>query len=108
MMSEIRCPKCGEIFQVDEVGYDQIARQVRDAEFEKELKRREREMEQKRENELQLMRLQEEKEYAESLTQKESEITEKDRMIAELKAKLQAGETEKQLAVAEAEKKNKQ
>ena len=36
-MQEIRCPKCGEIFQVDETGYEQIARQVRDKEFEKEL-----------------------------------------------------------------------
>ena len=32
-MQEIRCPKCGEVFQVDETGYDQIARQVRDKEF---------------------------------------------------------------------------
>ena len=39
-MQEIRCPKCGEVFQVDETGYDQIAQQVRDKEFEKELERR--------------------------------------------------------------------
>lgn len=39
-MQEIRCPKCGEVFQVDESGYDQIAQQVRDREFEKELDRR--------------------------------------------------------------------
>ena len=36
-MEEIRCPKCGEVFQVDKNGYDQIARQVRDKEFLKEL-----------------------------------------------------------------------
>ena len=104
-MPEIKCPKCGEVFQVDKIGYDQIAKQVRDAEFEKELKRREHEMDTRRENELQVMRLQEEKEYAESLTQKETEIAAKDQMIAELQAKLDAGETAKQLAVAEAEKK---
>lgn len=39
-MQEIRCPKCGEVFQVDDSGYDQIAQQVRDREFEKELDRR--------------------------------------------------------------------
>lgn len=32
-MQEIKCPKCGEIFQVDESGYAEIVRQVRDKEF---------------------------------------------------------------------------
>ncbi len=106
-MPEIRCPKCGEVFQVDQIGYDRIAQQVRDKEFTKELERREKDLDSKREQELALIRLQEEKEYAESLTKKEAEITEKDRRIAELQAKLDAGETAKKLAVAEAvEKKN--
>ena len=30
-MAEIRCPHCGEVFQVDETEYAQIVRQVRDA-----------------------------------------------------------------------------
>ena len=40
-MAEIKCPKCGEVFTVDESGYQAIASQVRDKEFEKELKKRE-------------------------------------------------------------------
>lgn len=40
-MQEIRCPHCGEVFQVDEAGYAAIAQQVRDAEFNKEVARRE-------------------------------------------------------------------
>ena len=36
-MQEIKCPKCGEIFQVDESGYAAIVKQVRDNEFEKEI-----------------------------------------------------------------------
>lgn len=40
-MQEIKCPKCGEVFAVDESGYAQIVQQIRDREFEKELKRRE-------------------------------------------------------------------
>ena len=39
-MQEIKCPKCGTVFTVDESGYAQIVAQVRDAEFERELKRR--------------------------------------------------------------------
>ena len=37
-MREIRCPKCGEVFQVDESGYAAIVKQVRDKEFEKEIR----------------------------------------------------------------------
>ena len=40
-MQEIKCPNCGEVFQVDESGYAQIASQVRDKEFDKEIKQRE-------------------------------------------------------------------
>ena len=106
-MQEIRCPKCGEVFQVDENGYNQIATQVRDKEFAIELERREKELEAKREQELQLIRLEEEKEYAASLAQKEEELIEKERTILELQAKLETSETVKSLAVSEAlEKKN--
>lgn len=107
MMQEIKCPKCGEVFQVDQTGYDQIARQVRDQEFSKELERRTRELEDKRARELELIRLQEEKEHTESLTQKDAEISLKDRQIADLQAQLNASETAKNLAVSQAlEKKN--
>ena len=108
-MQEIKCPKCGEIFQVDETGYDQIARQVRDKEFAKELERREKELETKKEKDLELIRLKEEKEYTEGITKKEAEISAKDQLIAELQAKLDASETTMKLAVAEAvEKKNEE
>ncbi len=108
-MQEIKCPKCGEIFQVDETGYDQIARQVRDKEFAKELERRERELEAKQEKELELIRLQEEKEYITGINKKEAEISAKDQLISELQAKLDASETAKNLAVSEAlEKKNQE
>ena len=108
-MQEIKCPKCGEIFQVDETGYDQIARQVRDKEFAKELERRERELEAKQEKELELIRLQEEKEYTAGINKKEAEISAKDQLISELQAKLDASETAKNLAVSEAlEKKNQE
>lgn len=104
-MQEIRCPNCGEVFQVDETGYNQIAQQVRDKEFAKELEQRQKELEAKRERELELIRLQEEKEHTASLTQKDAELSEKERRIAELQAKLDASETLKTLAVSEALKK---
>ena len=39
-MSEIKCPKCGEVFKVDEQGYSAILEQVRSAEFSRELNER--------------------------------------------------------------------
>ncbi|MCD7739720.1 MAG: DUF2130 domain-containing protein [Lachnospiraceae bacterium] len=108
-MQEIRCPKCGEVFQVDESGYDQIAQQVRDKEFAKELDRRQKELEAAQERELDLLRMKEEKERTESLIQKDAEISQKDQRIAELQARLEAGETARKLAVAQAlEEKNRE
>ena len=108
-MPEIRCPKCGQVFQVDETGYDQIAQQVRDKEFEKELTRRKKELESQREQELEMLRLQEEKEHASSMTKKDAEISSKNQEITELQAKLSASEMAKNLAVSEAiEKKNEE
>ena len=36
-MNEIKCPKCGEVFQVDESGFAAILKQIRDKEFHKEI-----------------------------------------------------------------------
>lgn len=108
-MQEIRCPKCGEVFLVDETGYDQIAQQVRDKEFEKELERRKKELDAKREQELEVIRLKEDKEHTESITQKNAEISARDKQIAELQARLDASETLQSLAVSKAlEKKNEE
>ena len=41
-MQEIKCPHCGEVFQVDEAGYAAIVKQVRDREFAREVEQRER------------------------------------------------------------------
>ena len=40
-MQEIKCPKCGEVFTVDESGYAAIVKQVHDKEFNAEIQRRE-------------------------------------------------------------------
>jgi len=40
-MNEIKCPHCGEMFTIDEAGFAAILKQVRDAEFDKEVRRHE-------------------------------------------------------------------
>lgn len=100
-MQEIKCPSCGEVFVVDESGYAQIVQQVRDKEFDKELRRREEEMAGKQESELRLLELEQKQEYDAALAKKETEIQKLDRLIAELRAQISGTETEKKLAVAE-------
>ena len=101
-MQEIKCPNCGEVIRVDESDYAQILQQVRDKEFEKELDRRARELEEKREAELRLMKLEQAQAHDRQISRKDGELADRDREIAELRAKLASAETEKKLAVAEA------
>ena len=69
-MQEIKCPKCGEVFQVDESGYAAIVQQVRDKEFSKEIQNRENQFETEKENALRLVKLEAEKLLTERLNQK--------------------------------------
>ena len=86
-MQEIKCPKCGEVFQVDESGYAAIVKQVRDTEFEKEIKQRESSFETEKKNAVDIA---------------VAKLTgEKDKLIAELNAKL---DTQKSQTKIEAEK----
>ena len=101
-MQEIKCPNCGKMFQVDESGYAQIVSQVRDAEFTKELERREKDLAEKKDNDLQIVRLQKEQEQQSALAKKDAELAEKERVISELQHKINGDETEKKLAVTEA------
>lgn len=100
-MQEIKCPNCGEVFAVDESGYARILQQVRDKEFEKELKRREDDLAGMKESELKLARMEQKEEFNKQLLIKEAEISEKDQVIGQLKAQISGSETEKKLAVSE-------
>lgn len=48
-MNKIKCPKCGEVFQIDESSYAQILSQVRNREFQREVSERIRMQEEKQE-----------------------------------------------------------
>lgn len=107
-MQEIKCPNCGKVFQVDESGYEQIVRQIRDQEFRKELESRERDFADKKENDLKLARMEQEKKFGEILSVKESELAQKNWEIERLTAQLEKGEMEKELAVSNAVRKKEQ
>ena len=101
-MQEIKCPNCGQVFQVDESGYASIVQQVRDSEFNKELKRREAELAEKTENDVKIARMEQEKVSLEELRKKDLRISEMDKEMETLKARLDGAETERRLAVTEA------
>ena len=101
-MQEIKCPKCGEVFVVDESGYAQIVRQIRDKEFEKELKRREEDIEEKKNSDLELLRMQQKEELNKTLSDKQLELSEKDKIIEQLREQINGKDTEKKLAISEA------
>lgn len=101
-MQEIRCPKCNEVFQVDDSGYSQIVQQVRDKEFEKEAARRAEELEKAKNSELKILEMEYEKKLESALSEKSDDITDKEKRITEFEARLESMESEKQLAVANA------
>ena len=101
-MQEIKCPKCGEVFVVDESGYAQIVQQVRDKEFDKEIKQREKDFEEMKEKDLELAKMKQKEEFDKLLSLKETELVEKEKLIEQLKTQVSGNETEKQLAISEA------
>ena len=101
-MQEIKCPNCGEVFVVDESGYAQIVQQVRDKEFDREIKQREKDFEEMKEKDLELAKMKQKEEFDKLFSSKEAELVEKDKMIEQLKTQVSGKETEKQLAISEA------
>ena len=103
-MQEIKCPNCGEVFQVDETVYDKIVKQVRDREFDRELERREELLASKNELEIEklnarLSAASTEKKLAvnQANSEKERELAEKDILISKLKGEIASKDNENKL-----------
>lgn len=127
-MNEIKCPKCGTVFQISETDYESIVKQIRDVEFEKEITSREHQFEREKESAIKLAEVTLEKKLKEELTNKEMELKElkselkikeeqtknqmekqyqeelsrKELEVVELKSKIKSQETEKELAIKNA------
>lgn len=96
-MNEISCPHCHKAFTIDEAGYADILKQVRDREFEKQLNERLESAEREKENALEILR-------QKSLNEAQAAAVEKDKAIQGLEAKLKEMEVSQKLAVTEAVK----
>ncbi len=94
-MHEIICPHCGKAFKIDEAGYADILKQVRDSDFDKQLHARLELAEQDKRNAVELAQ-------SKLANELQKDAAAKDAEIQNLKAKLDAGEVARKLAVTEA------
>ena len=116
-MKDIVCPKCQSVFNLDQAGFAEILKQVRNNEFEQDLKERLDAAENEKKAALALANAELKNHYESQLSQKEQEnallraeaenkvresLLEKEKQLIELQAQLQAAATEKSLAVTQA------
>ncbi len=116
-MNEIICPNCSKAFKVDEAGFADILKQVRDHQFDEELNARLNLAEKEKENAIKLAEANIKNSLQEQLAKKDKELTElkaqsdselaeklakKESEIFEIKSKIEKAESEKQLAVSQA------
>ncbi|MBP7399056.1 MAG: DUF2130 domain-containing protein [Chitinophagales bacterium] len=116
-MNEIICPNCKKAFKVDEAGYADILKQVRDHQFEDELRKRLTLAEKEKESAVKLAEAKLKNALQDDIANKDKEIVElkakseralsdqlakKESEIAEMKSKIASAEIEKKLSVSEA------
>jgi hypothetical protein len=105
-MNEIICPHCKKAFKVDEAGFADIVKQVRDHQFQEELENRLTLAEKEKESAVKLAEATLKNRLQEDIAKKDRELSEKlatkEAEIAQIKAKLDSAELEKKLSVTEA------
>lgn len=90
-MNEIKCPHCGKVFQVDERGFADILRQVRTAEFDKEIAQRESMLQEQNAQAVKLA-------VAKAQQDAQAQAAQRDARIAELETRLAAEKREREQA----------
>lgn len=99
-MPEIKCPKCGTVFTIDESEYNSIVLQVKDNEFKKELELR---LDMERQKNAKAVELAEQKQKAASI----NEINELRKQVDDLKNRINNADREKETALLQAENRRK-
>ena len=89
-MKELKCPKCGSVFSVDEADYASILNQVKNQEFEAELNRRMSEMDTRHKAEQQLATAKAEQDFQNKLNQKVLELGAMEAEMTKLKSEKEA------------------
>ena len=114
MEHEIKCPKCGQVFTIDEASYAEILSQVRNKEFTSELESRLHDLEKANQQAVENAKLAAKSDYEKTLSAKEREsakmLSEKEQEITKLRSQLESGvnEVRADLTAQFAEEKAKQ
>ena len=95
IMPEIKCPHCGQIFQVDQSGYADLLSQVRTAEFHQELEARAKQLAREQAGEIAVLKTQAQADKQQAVAAYEQEII-------SLKAQISSAHTTQELAVSRA------
>ena len=116
-MNDIKCPNCKKVFKIDEAGFANIIKQVRDHKFEEELKERLNLAEKEKNDAVKLTEANLKNSFHENLTKKDQEIAElkatndrelsekmskKESEISEMKSTIENADLREKLAVSEA------
>lgn len=116
-MNEISCPHCKNKFTLDQSGFAEIVKQIRDQEFDQELKKREELALKDKENAVKLALSESNNKLQQEVSIKNQEISalkannellltqklaEKDQALADMRSKVENTEIEKKLAITEA------
>lgn len=95
IMNQIKCPNCGEIFQIDESAYSAIVSQIKDNELDKRIKEKEKQYESEKNNAIATTKLESEKTFEKKLSDKEIEIQ-------RLQSQINENQVERELAIQKA------
>ena len=106
-MKELKCPKCGSVFTVDESDYADIVNQVKNAEFNAEVDRRIKELEKQQSIQQQADELKAQQQFQTKQLEFNAKLAEKENEIVRLKADIAEGATKIRVAVLEEQNKSK-
>ena len=107
-MKELKCPKCGNVFSVDEADYASIVSQVKNAEFEAELKMRLGEMRGRQEAEQKVREAESRENFGRQIQAKELEISRRDQEILRLRGDISRNVADRENAVLKAQEELKE
>ena len=102
IMKELKCPKCGNVFSVDEADYALLLNQVKNAEFETELNRRLAEVQQTWESRQQAQALQAANDNQKMLFEKDAQLQKKEAEIQTLKLQMAKADADKKVELQSA------
>ena len=106
MSHDIKCPHCAETFSLDDAGYAEIQNQVRTKEFEQALEQRAAELELRRQNDLRMAEVEANAKLQQAVNDKQRELAElkakAEQQMAQLKAELASFELQKEIALRDA------